>query len=130
MESRSELAIERIVLVRVVELIEILLVVESLCRRPLDALRAMFIVSLLCPVGVGLQRLEGLHFGAESHELRDWVPRYLILHLPDHRLIRREPRLIGAVGGLVGGHVEMHLHLGNPCRHPASRCDTSRSRYL
>ena len=57
-ETTSESAIEGIVLGRVVQLIEILLVEEPLCRRPLDALRAMFIISLLCPVGVDFHRLE------------------------------------------------------------------------
>ena len=61
-ESTSESAIERIVLGRIVQLSEILLVEESLCRRPLHTLRAMFIISLLCPVGVDLHRLEGIHF--------------------------------------------------------------------
>ena len=92
------------------QLIEILLVEEPLCRRPLDALRAMFIISFLCPVGVNLHRLEGVHFGAESHELSDWVPRHLVLHLPDHRLIRCEPRFIVWIGGFVVGQVEVILH--------------------
>ena len=92
-ESTSESAIEGIVLGRGVVLIEILLVKESLCRRSLDAFCAMFIVSLLSPVGVDFHRLEGIHFGAQTHELSDWVPRHLVLHLPNHRLIRREPGL-------------------------------------
>ena len=102
-EAKSESAIERIVLGRVVQLIEILLVEEALCRRPLDTLRAMFVISLGSPVGVDLHRLEGIHFRAESHDLSDWVPHHLILHLPHHRLIRGEPRFIVWIGGLVVG---------------------------
>ena len=37
----------------------------------------------------------------------------LILHLPDHRLIRREPRFIVWVGGLDVGQVEVVLHLNH-----------------
>ena len=104
-EPTSDSAIERVVLGRVVELIEILLVQEALFPRRLDPLRAVLVISLGCPVGVGLHCLEGVDFGAESHELSVWVPSHLILHLPDHRLIRREPRLLGWVGRFEIGHV-------------------------
>ena len=112
-ETTSESAIEGVVLGRVVQLIEILLVEEPLCRRPLDALRAMLVVTLLCPIGVDFHRLKGVHFWAESHKLGDWVPRHLVLHLPDHRLIRREPWFIVWIGGLVVGQVEVFLHINH-----------------
>ena len=93
-ETTSESAIERVFLARVVQLIEILVVEESLCRRPLDTLCAMFVISLGCPVGVDLHPLERIHVWAKTHELSDWVPRLLILHLPHHGIIRTEPGFI------------------------------------
>ena len=57
-ETTSESAIEGVVLGRVVQLIEILLVEEALCRRPLDTLRAVLVVTLGSPIGVDIHRLE------------------------------------------------------------------------
>ena len=65
-ETTSESAIEGVVLGRVVQLIEILLVEEALCRRRLDPLRALLVKPLAVAIPVDLLRLEGIHFRAES----------------------------------------------------------------
>ena len=111
MEATSEWTIERLVLGRIVPVIEILLVEEAICRRPLDTLRAMFVISVGCPVVVDLLRLGGNHFGAQTHELIDFVARHLILHLPHHCRSRGEPRFLLWVWGFEVGHVEVVLHL-------------------
>ena len=69
METTRESAIKRVVLGRVVEVIELLVVEEVLGRRPLDLLRAMLVDSHGFQVGAGRHCLEEVYFGARSHQL-------------------------------------------------------------
>ena len=111
MDTTPEPAINRVVLGRVMQLVEILVVEEVLGRSPLDPIRERLFDSLGCPVGVGLELLEETHVRAESDALSDLASRHLILHLSHHRFIRREARLILGVGRLEVGQVEMLFHL-------------------
>ena len=106
-EATSDSAFELVVLDRAVELIEILLVEETLRRRPLDRLRAMLIESLRSQVAIGSQSLEEVHFWADSDDLCDRAPLHLVPHLPHQRLIHRAAGLTVCDRGLEVGHVEM-----------------------
>ena len=90
-ESTSESAIERLVLGRVVQLIEILLVEEALCRRPLDALRAIFVIWLGCPVGVDLHSLEGILLGRSPTNSAIGFPATSSFIFPTSALVAANP---------------------------------------
>ena len=73
-ETTTESAIERVVLGRVLQLVEILLVQEALCRRPLDTLRAVLVLTLCLP--------GGLTFTASKEEIFGRSPTNSAIGLP------------------------------------------------
>ena len=93
-----------------------MLVVDIIRCRPLYALRSVVLDSLPRSICVDMYLFERVHIQTETENPQDRVARCLLLHLPYHRIPRRELWLIlrfcsFAVGQLIELHRLHHVFL-------------------
>ena len=110
-DTSSEATIERIVLIRIAKLLEVMLVIESCHPELLDALRASLPNSLHRSILLSAHHVEGIHFRAQHHELDDRIGARSIFAIPQHCFLRSEFLLVVGIGGLEVGELEVLLHL-------------------
>ena len=111
MKSTAQPTIDRVVLGRIAELLQVLPVIKPRHPGSLDPLRSMFAHCLQRSIRLFAHHLERVYFRAQPNELADWIGARLVLHLPHHRIVRSEVRLVVGVGAGEVGEVEVLLHV-------------------
>ena len=110
-KTTAQPTIDRVVLCWIAKLVEVLLMIEPRHPCPLDALRSMLPHCLQRAIRLFTHHLERVHIRAQPNEVTDRIAARMVLHLPHHRFVRTEVRLVVGVGGVEDGEVEVLLHV-------------------